>query len=111
MRIWEKEEDGGWNASGATFCGCLWDLRELRGKAEHVNTTFTMNAYTKGRRSHTFLPLSKGSLAGRASPHMFSRSRPRTWIEFHSEVSLHTEELSCDLRPLSEHFLPQELLC
>ena len=102
MRIWEKKEDGGWDVSGTTFCGCLWDLCELRGKVEHVSTAFGVDAYTKGRRSHTFLRLSKGSLAGRASPHMFSWSWPRTWKELHSEVSLHTEETSCGFRPLSE---------
>ncbi len=107
----EEKEDGGWDVSGTTFCGCLWDLCELRGKVEHVYTTFAVDAYTKGRRSHIFLPLSKGSLAGRASPHMFSWSWPRTWLELHSGVSLHTEEMSCGLQPLSEHFLPQELLC
>ena len=57
MRIWEKKEDGGWDASGTTFCGCLWDLCELHGKVEHVDNTFVVDAYTKGRRSHTF-PLS-----------------------------------------------------
>ena len=36
MRIWEKKEDGGWDVSGATFCACLWDLSELRGKVERV---------------------------------------------------------------------------
>ena len=105
------KEDGGWDMSGITFCECLGDLCGHRGKVEHVYTTSGMDAYTKGRRSHTSPPLSKGSLAGRASLHMFLWPWPRTWMELHSEVSLHTEEMPCGLRPLSEHFLPQGLLC
>lgn len=72
MGIWEKKEDGGWDVSDTTFCGFLGDLCELREKAEHVYTTFGVDAYTKGRRLHTSPTLSKDSLAGRASPHMFS---------------------------------------
>lgn len=111
MRIWEKKEDGGWDVSGTAFRGCLWDLCELRRKVERVYDTLAVDAYTKGRRPHTSLPLSKGSLAGLASRHMFSWSWPRTWMELHSEVSLHTEEMSCGLQPLLEHFQLQDLFC
>ena len=98
--MWEMKEDDGWDVSDITFCECLRDLCGHRGKVEHVYTTFGVDGYTKGRRSHTSPPLSIGSLAGRASPHMFLWSWPRTWMELHSEVSLHTEEMSCGLRPL-----------
>lgn len=48
MRILGKKEDGGWDVSGTTSCGCLRDFCELCGKVEHVHSSLRWMPTQKG---------------------------------------------------------------